>query len=102
MHLKLGLVTSSENVPDFNITNLHFLVLGGLPSYVLSTFIIHNIGLHSSHLKEGSEFSLIYDYFYRSLLSFCFFKRIVYSVYLFIYLFIFGCVGSSFLCEGFL
>ena len=23
-------------------------------------------------------------------------------IYLFIYLFIFGCVGSSFLCEGFL
>ena len=24
------------------------------------------------------------------------------NIYLFIYLFIFGCVGSSFLCEGFL
>ena len=33
-----------------------------------------------------------------SLNVFFFFKRIVY----FIYLFIFGCVGSSFLCEGFL
>ena len=30
----------------------------------------------------------------------CFFFS--YSIYLFIYLFIFGCFGSSFLCEGFL
>ena len=28
-----------------------------------------------------------------------FFKKIIYS---FVYLFIYGCVGSSFLCEGFL
>ena len=26
----------------------------------------------------------------------------LYSFYLFIFIFIFGCVGSSFLCEGFL
>ena len=26
----------------------------------------------------------------------------IFKIYLFIYLFIFGCVGSSFLCEGFL
>ena len=35
---------------------------------------------------------------------FLFFKIVVifYFLNLFIYLFIFGCVGSSFLCEGFL
>ena len=31
-----------------------------------------------------------------------FFVEETYFIYLFIYLFIFGCVGSSFLCEGFL
>lgn len=39
--VKLGLVTSSENVLDSNIPNLHFLVLSGFPSYVSSSFIIH-------------------------------------------------------------
>ena len=34
------------------------------------------------------------------LLFFCIFKKLF--IYLFIYLFISGCVGSSFLCEGFL
>ena len=33
---------------------------------------------------------------------FYFLKELLYFYYLFIYLFIFGCVGSSFLCEGFL
>ena len=28
--------------------------------------------------------------------------RVIFSTFIFIYLFIFGCVGSSFLCEGFL
>ena len=31
-----------------------------------------------------------------------FLKEFLYFYYLFIYLFIFGCVGSSFLCKGFL
>ena len=38
-------------------------------------------------------------------LHFFFFKNFFFFlklIYLFIYLFIFGCVGSSFLCEGFL
>ena len=33
---------------------------------------------------------------------FFFLKEFLYFYYLFIYLFIFGCVGSSFLCKGFL
>ena len=39
-------------------------------------------------------------YFSLSLTTLCFFFG--FFVYLFFYLFIFGCVGSSFLCEGFL
>ena len=37
-----------------------------------------------------------------ALLFFFFFKEFLYFYYLFIYSFIFGCVGSSFLCKGFL
>ena len=33
---------------------------------------------------------------------FFFLKEFLYFYFLFIYLFSFGCVGSSFLCEGFL
>ena len=33
---------------------------------------------------------------------FFFLKEFLYFYYLFIHLFIYGCVGSSFLCEGFL
>ena len=29
-------------------------------------------------------------------------RKSLLNIYLFIYLFIYGCVGSSFLCEGFL
>ena len=36
------------------------------------------------------------------LVVFFFFNVSVSAFYLFIYLFIYGCVGSSFLCEGFL
>ena len=46
-----------------------------------------------AHIHNYSFFPTILLYFY----LFIFLK-----FYLFIYLFIFGCVGSSFLCEGFL
>ena len=41
--------------------------------------------------------SFFFIYIYRKHSGFCFLL-----IYLFILLFIFGCVGSSFLCEGFL
>ena len=43
------------------------------------------------------ELSLVHDKFEMSINFF-----FLISLYLFIYLLIFGCVGSSFLCEGFL
>ena len=46
-----------------------------------------------SILKVGSKQKTDYLFFF-------FFKEI--GVYLVIYLFVFGCVGSLFLCEGFL
>ena len=39
---------------------------------------------------------------YEGFFFFFFFKRNSFIFILFIYLFIFGCVGSSFLCKGFL
>ena len=43
------------------------------------------------------------NFFFLALLFFCvFFKQLFLFIYLFIYLFNSGCVGSSFLCEGFL
>ena len=48
---------------------------------------------------SGSNGSSIVSFFF-----FFFFKDffLMWTIFKFIYLFIYGCVGSSFLCEGFL
>ena len=45
-------------------------------------------------------FLTLYTYFIGS--HFLFFSQVFFFKFLFIYLFIYGCGGSSFLCEGFL
>ena len=51
------------------------------------------------HLYSTVEFSSkLHNLFYEVFIKEIFLK----NIYLFIYLFIYGCVGSSFLCEGFL
>ena len=62
------------------------------PSAMLLVGLAESRGLWQVLKAEGQRF-----FFF---LIFFFFK--LYNFYLFIYLFIFGCVGSSFLCEGFL
>ena len=47
------------------------------------------------HFLDTSRLHFIYLYF-------LFFKNFYLFIYLFVCLFIYGCVGSSFLCEGFL
>ena len=51
-----------------------------------------NLWLHQAPWQRGIRLQLVK----------CHFILFIYFLKLFIYLFIYGCVGSSFLCEGFL
>ena len=87
-----------------SFTVLEIITFNGCILFLSVDMVEFNIFPIFGHLGYFQLFFLFS--FYNSQLFFNFFFFNIYLLflknYLFVYLFIFGCVGSSFLCEGFL
>ena len=84
--------------------NSHSHSLSPSPWQPLTDFLSLCICPFWAFRMNGTAHSVVFgdQLLSRYMILFFFLKEFLYFHYLFIYLFIFGCVGSSFLCEGFL
>ena len=91
-----------EGEPGDKAEALEWTKDGIISTEIVSAKMAKQGGRQEGQQRRSTGLSEWFFFFYKHIIlrnTFFFFK---YLFYLFIYLFIYGCVGSSFLCEGFL